>query len=415
VIDQASVERAADLFRAPEGSFDRLIRRRDRKRRNQRIGVFVVVAAIAAAGLVAAVSQLRSGPVPANENPAPVGNGEIVMVRGLFWNPVTNPELVAVDPQTGVVRHLVTCDQECSVSDEPWSPNGKKLLYSSGGSLYVLDFASGSSRELSSGQSGNGTFSPDGRQIAYQVLRKFSHGFFVTRRDGIGSRKLDALSGLQLWWYQWSPDGRSIEYFQHAVYFSDGSIGTLDLDGTPASRTLVSFPRSDHCGTALGCVHSVAMSPVDGRIAFVTYDPQAGSDTVRVIDPDDGSITVVASVTATLLPTNVPSRLAWSPDGSRIALAAGCQIWSIAPDGNDQALVKDLGPCTATPGRLIWSPDGAELAFVDPTFDVVGHLQNVTLYALTVDGGSIRRLATLQADFAVGGNAITWQPVPRTH
>ncbi|MDP9302853.1 MAG: hypothetical protein M3P43_18460 [Actinomycetota bacterium] len=237
----------------------------------------------------------------------------------------------------------------------------------------------------------------------------------MSGRDGSGSRNLAPLSGLQLLWYQWSPDGRSIEYFQHAVTFSDGSIGILDLDGTPTSRTLVSFPRSDPCHppeTPIGCVHSVAMSPVDGRIAYVTYNPETGIDTVRVVDPDDGAITPVASVTATGLPNNAPSRIAWSRDGSRIALAAGCQIWSIAADGSDQAVVKDLSPCTATPGRLTWSPDGAELAFVEPSFDVVGHLQSVTLYALTVDGSSMRRLATLQGDFGVGFNAITWRPVP---
>jgi hypothetical protein len=37
VIDQESVERAAERFKAPDGAMDRLIRRRDRKRRNQRI------------------------------------------------------------------------------------------------------------------------------------------------------------------------------------------------------------------------------------------------------------------------------------------------------------------------------------------------------------------------------------------
>jgi hypothetical protein len=57
VIDQESVERAADRFKAPEGSFERLILRRDRKRRNQRIAAGVVGIAV----FVAAVWIVTSG------------------------------------------------------------------------------------------------------------------------------------------------------------------------------------------------------------------------------------------------------------------------------------------------------------------------------------------------------------------
>ena len=51
MIDQESVERAAERFKASDGALERLIRRRDRKRRNQRItagvvGIAVFVAAV---------------------------------------------------------------------------------------------------------------------------------------------------------------------------------------------------------------------------------------------------------------------------------------------------------------------------------------------------------------------------------
>jgi hypothetical protein len=46
VIDQASVERAAERFKVPDGALERLIRRRDRKRRNQRISAAVVGIAV---------------------------------------------------------------------------------------------------------------------------------------------------------------------------------------------------------------------------------------------------------------------------------------------------------------------------------------------------------------------------------
>lgn len=425
MIDSGSVERAAERFRAPEGSFDRLVRRRDRKRRNQRIGTFVLVAVIATAGLLA-VSEIRSDPVPADRTPAPapVRNGEIVMVEGLFWRKDVNPELVAVDPQTGAVRRLVTCDEECSLSYEAWSPDGRELLYSSGGTLYVLDIASGTSGAITPGRSGNGIFSPDGEQIVYDAARPTTPSRFVRiGRDGRGAGELAPLSGLNAEWYHWSPDGRSIAYFEHGSFtFGGGSIGLVELGPEPQARTLVTFPElegSEACSPSipLSCAHSFAMSPVDGRIAYAVNDAKTGTDTVRVVDPDDGAVTLLARWPATMFgsrPLNPwrPSRLAWSPDGSRIAFAVGCQIWSIASDGTDRELIKELGSCAATPDRLSWAPDGTELAFVELGRDINGVLHDVTLTLLTIDGGPIRRLAQLEADDAVEIQPFAWRPIP---
>jgi hypothetical protein len=219
---------------------------------------------------------------------------------------------------------------------------------------------------------------------------------------------------MNLWWYQWSPDGHSIAYFDHGVQLPDGEIGILELDRPPTARTLVSFPREDPCNppeAPLGCVHSVSMSPADGRIAYATYDPEAGIDTIRVIDPDDGTVTVVARWTATGVPGFVPSRLAWSPDGSRIAYAQGCRIWTISPDGSDSVLIKDLGACTEVPDRLTWSPDGSELAFFELDRDTTGVLTNVTLTTLTLVGGTMHRLATFEVDDSVGLQPFIWRPV----
>ena len=65
MIEQRNVERAAERFRLPKGSFERLELRRDRKRRNQRIraGVFGIAIAIALGWL--GVNAIRSAPVPA--------------------------------------------------------------------------------------------------------------------------------------------------------------------------------------------------------------------------------------------------------------------------------------------------------------------------------------------------------------
>lgn len=425
MIDRTSVEAAADLFQAPEGSFDRLVHRRVRRKRNQRIAAGVVGIAAALAVALTGASLIRSEPRPADPSPTPPArNGELVSIQGPFWEPGSDPALVAVDPETGDTRTLYTCDQECYLSTEAWSSDGSELVFSSGGSLFVLDVASGGTRTLAPVKAGEAAFSPDGQRIAYQASKKWPHGFFVTRRDGGEPMALDVLKDRPLEWFAWLPGGRSIAYFEHGSFdFGGGSLGVVEVVPNPTARTLVSFPEfesSESCTTyaPLSCAHSFAVSPVDGRIAYATNDAKTSTDTVRVVNPDDGTVTLVARWPAESFanrPSNPArlSRLAWSPDGSRIAFAAGCQIWSIAPDGTDRSLIKDLGSCEATPDRLTWSPDGTELAFVELERKVEGIVQSLTITALTVDGGSIRRLATLEMGDAEIG-PIAWQSIPIT-
>jgi Tol biopolymer transport system component len=423
--DRAVLERVVRGFAPPEDPFERLLQRRDRKKRNQRLaaGAVGVIAALAAA--LAGATLLRSAPVPSHEDPLPAPtarNGDIVLVRGLFWTSGTDPEIVAVDPGTGAVRRLVTCDQECFVSPDPWSPGGTRLLYSSGGTSYTLDMESGSTRHVVQGRSVNGIVSPDGERIVYDagMPPTTPSRFFVSRSDGSEPEHLPALDGLNLWWYQWSPDGRSIVYFEHGVHVSSGSIGIVELDDPSNARTFVSFPDEDPCnppaagfgGLPLGCVHSVVMSPADGRIAYATFDPAAGVDEIRIVDPRSGDVATVATWAATGISGVTPSRMAWSPDGSRIAYAAGCRIWSIAPDGSDRTVIGDPGACTVRPDRLTWSPDGRELAFYEIAPATSQTFAEATLTILTLEGGGVRRLGTFEADDSVGLQPFVWQPLP---
>ena len=67
MIDQESVERAAQRFKAPDGALERLISRRDRKRRRQRIAAGVVGMAVFALAAVGLVRLLGSEPIPADQ------------------------------------------------------------------------------------------------------------------------------------------------------------------------------------------------------------------------------------------------------------------------------------------------------------------------------------------------------------
>jgi Tol biopolymer transport system component len=406
------IEQVGERFPFPEDAFERMLRRGDRKRRNERIGAIVLVAAIAGAGFLAAVSQSRSAPIPADETPAPatVRNGEVVLVTGPFWVPDANPALRAMDPHTGRTRRLVVCDQECYMSGTAWSPDGTEFVYSSGGSLLVLDVETGATRTLAPVKSEGPIFSPDGERIAYQVGEKFPSDFFVVGRDGSGRTRLNALSDRSLRWYQWSPDGRSIAYWEQSdLLAGGGSIGLVGVDGQATDRALVSFPESDACheqDNPTPCQHAVAMSPADGRIAYATYAPETASETVLMIDPEGGEPAPIATWTDSRI-----EWMTWSADGSRIAVAAGCQVWTMASDGTDRRLIKDLAPCLRI-DRLAWSPDGAKLAFVQTDPGEEALVVDVTLMVLTVDEGSVTALATLTDDTSVSPQPLAWQAVP---
>jgi len=71
VIDQQSVERAAERFRPPEGSFERLEIRRDRKHRNQRVAAGVLGIAVFALAMIGFVRLLGSESTPASDPASP--------------------------------------------------------------------------------------------------------------------------------------------------------------------------------------------------------------------------------------------------------------------------------------------------------------------------------------------------------
>jgi Tol biopolymer transport system component len=72
---------------------------------------------------------------------------------------------------------------------------------------------------------------------------------------------------------------------------------------------------------------------------------------------------------------------AWSPDGSRIAYAAGDEIWVMNSDGTDQRAVTDCPLSGGCVGDMApsWAPDGTELVLVRQE-----------------DGGGARRLYVLR-------------------
>jgi Tol biopolymer transport system component len=355
------LERFAPLFEAPEPSFEDFMRRRDRKRRNQRIAAGIVGVAVFVAAIWIVTSGLsfdRTQRPAIQPTPSPTAipgyhhNGEILVLKdGAFTQ---------IDPVTGNVvrRNGVELPVAHPVSDFAWSPDGMDLAYATHGHVQVVDVATGASREIMSG-------------AAHCSLA-------------------------------WSPDGSRI------AVAHDGMIELIDPEGGNRS-TLVELP---------GIIVQPTWSPNGERIAFQGV-PGYGSDerSLNVIDRDGSNLTELLGPAHDSIGFFDP---AWSPDGSRIAYIASTKrtgaglmrlrLEVVDADGSNPTELVEAGTCYClgfTPG-LTWSPDGASMALTTGSMDgsLPGHAGMYGLYVMNADGTGLRFVA----EGANGSPA--WRPAP---
>ncbi|MDQ3858702.1 MAG: hypothetical protein M3327_09700 [Actinomycetota bacterium] len=181
---------------------------------------------------------------------------------------------------------------------------------------------------------GPGAWSPDGKQIAFQLWDTEND-----RRDGIyigsiNGRKLKRLTDADIADIpgDFSPDGKRLAFFRESAVQSVGSAWVVKIDGTGLKRLT---PPAMKVGTTLR----------------------------------------------------------WAPDGSTILFASAQgerdgSLWTVRPDGSNlKRLFKD------TEGRFAispaWSPSGDKIMFgLDPSADEFAHPPN-ELYVINADGSGL--------------------------
>ncbi len=344
-------ERASVRFQAPDLSFEGLLLRRDRKRRNQRIAAGAVGFAVAIVGIVAAAALARStSSSPVTQRP--IHNGSITFfVHG---------GVGGIGPDGAAESFLFACCNPPSggwIQGADWSPDGTRLAYGV------------SSREHDA---------PVG-----------VHVFDTTTGE------TDRLTPASVQSLEWSPDGSAIAYSD----FSTLSI--VRADGS--DRTTL---------PGRGVVAGPSWSPDGTQIAFVAYRRGAGespSGALHVINVADSADRVIAEASHGIL--KAP---AWSPDGSSIVYFDGCFIAVVSPAGSGGSPIVQVGDCRSVgtdvgdggfsdAAQLVWSPDGSKITFnlqiVDDTFPLYVMRANGTgRHALRVPSGA--------------RPPIAWQPVP---
>ena len=276
-----------------------------------------------------------------------------------------------------------------------WSPDGRSLVYSMGGSLWRQLVGSTEAVQLTDGPGYDHQpdWSPDGSTVVYSSYRN----------DAVELRLLDLTSGRDRPLVangavnvepRWSPDGSSIAFVSTAfegrwhvfVVPADGQQAPVRLTTDHDSRLpRYYYNKWDH-------FISPTWSP-DGRELILISNagriwgsggfwrmPAAAGGQPRLIHHEE---------------TTWKGRPDWSRDGKRVVYSSYLgrqwnQLWLMTADGGDPFQLT-YGGFDATNPR--WSPDGTRIAFIS------NHGGNTSLRILTVPSGEIVDVEPIQRRF----------------
>jgi TolB protein len=251
-------------------------------------------------------------------------------------------------------------------------------------------------------QDGQPAWSPDGRRIAFVSTRDGNAGIWVMNADGSGQRRLTRSKANDTA-PVWSPDGRHVAFMctvatprivtEICVVGADGR-GRRELT-TPAEGDNL-YPQWSHDSQLILCTrsfggYSVWSLRADGRGqslflaggAEAAYSPDGTR--LAALERPGGRGDWALYVGRTRVSHATPSvdSLEWSPDGSRLAFAAGGEIWVVGTDGGGERRLTDGRGDSLSPR---WTAGGNTIAFERTR----GRRSDV--YVVGADGTGERRL-----------------------
>jgi len=215
--------------------------------------------------LTAAALLLASTAAIAEAQPARRGGGE------------TKPPAWDVNAPPGQRTRDIRIDTtEGSWMNVDVSPDGRSIAFDLLGDIYVMGFAGGTPRKLSSGLAFDHQprFSPDGTQIAFTSDRGGGDNIWVMNADGSGARAITKETFQLLNAPAWSPDGRFIAARKHFTTQRSAGTGEIWLyhaSGEGGGQVLVERPNPQH-QKELG---EPIFSP-DGRYVYYTRNTTPG-------------------------------------------------------------------------------------------------------------------------------------------
>jgi WD40 repeat protein len=371
-----------DYVPEPDG-FELVLRRRERKQRNRRVGAGVVVAVIVAIGAAIFISQYRNDPVPATPILRPPSGWFVFSAteHGPATRESPRDLFVAgegIAPQLVAGRPGDTTDQFCGAI----APNGTTLAYLSmeGGFL---------------GQSGG---------VAQLVIAPLeddgSLGTPTVRRE-IQPDEINACP-------RWTPDGSRLAVIDGGrvlIVGEDGTATTLqgisgatDLTWSPDGTQLAVRQGSTVSIVGDGSPHEVASGlggedvgqlawSADG-LAIGAAEPSKGGDPatarafIRLVNPSTGD-----SRDVRVGPYGWVDNVTWLPDGRIVFTDSSGSVKVVDPRGTTE-------PSVLLRGRLLGfalSPDGRSIV-VKELSDAASPLGGYGFVVVPVDGGPSQQL-----------------------
>jgi len=301
-------------------------------------------------------------------------------------------------PEGAILRLTDTGDFE---SGARFSPDGREIAYSKGGDLYVLDRSTASTRQLTREGRGDGgvVWSPDGRWLAFGSgpttrvswspdysgpLVSYNWGKRGTRDVGVmaargGPVRWMAASADNESFADWSPDSQSILLERRSVDVKDRTVYLATLDGSSLKPI---YRQRDDKFLASNDQHAI-FSPDGRRVAFTSDED--GWNHLYALDLDGGA---PQRLTRGNFEVSYP---AWTPDGNALVFCsteagtAERHIYKVSlADGSRTRLTTAAGVNTAA----ALSPKGDRVLYLhsDPT-----HLPDVWVMPLA-PGSPARQL-----------------------
>jgi Tol biopolymer transport system component len=406
---RTTVERALGGADVRPITLDAFHTRRQRKRRNQRLAAGALGVSIAlAVALIAsqiALERERTGDAPTDRNGIIAFQGD----RGLFLSdPDGTSYHKTMQPPDPPGECLVDRAHPCNFEGLSWSPDGAQLAFVFGDpsvgllgdmSIYVMDAATEEVRLLTRcparpgdnrGECDNGqtlSWSPDGERI---VFSSGSDLFVVDSASG----ELSQITGCPSCAYEgrarhpsWAPAGELI------AFSGQRSIDVVRSDGTEWRTVVGSLEATFDPLNG----NPLEWSPDGTKLAFVALEG------MFVVNADGSGLELVVDHNPDITSPS-PS---WSPDGQKIVylmtLGSGdayrAQVRIVDVTGDNDRVLYRSGCCIHNWRSPLFSPDGTMIAFS------LGVEDGFYVFVMDADGGDVHRIP--------GFGEIAWQALPR--